>query len=153
MKEIISDNWNKEERKKIKKAYKDYKKKRSKKNKRFEKEKADYCVYLDSTIPFKPDQQMFFRMKSFFEIHENGVFLEKLRKLEYKKFLKTPYWKIISFYVRWLARFKCRLCGNEGDLEVHHKRYDSRGKEVFFWRQDLICVCLDCHDQIHKIWF
>ena len=39
--------------------------------------------------------------------------------------------------------FKCRLCGIEKDLEMHHKKY-TRNKE------DIILVCNKCHKKIHR---
>jgi len=72
----------------------------------------------------------------------------ELRIMEYKDFLNTHYWKIISRYVRYRQE-KCQLCGSKNNLNVHHKDYKERGKEYLNWESSLILLCKGCHAKFH----
>ena len=78
-----------------------------------------------------------------------GHIKEKLKKMDYKDFLKTPYWAAISKHVKYLAGNKCEYCGSSEKLEVHHKTYENHGDELHHL-EDLVCLCHDCHAMIHK---
>ena len=43
---------------------------------------------------------------------------------------------------------KCRMCGDDYKLEVHHITYENLGKEL---AADLVTLCHDCHTYTHKI--
>ena len=70
--------------------------------------------------------------------------------LNYKDYLKTPYWKLVSTLVKRKANYKCQLCGSEYDLNVHHRSYKHRGEEIFYL-EDLIVLCFNCHQKFHDI--
>jgi len=46
------------------------------------------------------------------------------------------------------AGFRCERCGVPWGLEVHHLTYDNLGDESL---EDLICLCRDCHRQLHGL--
>ncbi len=73
-----------------------------------------------------------------------------LNSLPYKDFLGTPYWKIIAFRVKELAKFKCNLCASKIKLTTHHRQYINKGKEILFL-EDLICLCDACHTKFHDL--
>lgn len=71
------------------------------------------------------------------------------RSLSYKDFLRTPYWKGISNYKKYKADNKCQLCGGTDRLEVHHRDYSIRGREIDNLN-GLICLCHNCHEKFHN---
>ena len=75
---------------------------------------------------------------------------EYANSLDYRDYLKTPYWKLVSALVKRKANYKCQLCGSEYDLNVHHRSYKHRGEEIFYL-EDLIVLCYDCHQKFHEI--
>jgi len=81
-------------------------------------------------------------------IGNNQDLLSDLGSMDYKNFLKTPYWYVISQYVRYKDKYKCRLCDAKGYLNVHHKTYEHRGFEIIY-TDDLITLCGKCHSHHH----
>lgn len=75
---------------------------------------------------------------------------ELANSLNYRDYLKTPYWKLVSTLVKRKFDYKCQLCGSEYDLNVHHRSYKHRGEEIFYL-EDLILLCYDCHQKFHEI--
>lgn len=70
--------------------------------------------------------------------------------LDYKDYLKTPYWKLVSSLSKRKANYKCQLCGSDYNLNVHHRSYKNRGIEIYNM-EDLIVLCFDCHQKFHDI--
>lgn len=71
-------------------------------------------------------------------------------QLTYTEFLHTAYWNGISNSIKANSNFKCELCGSKYKLNVHHKTYKHHGYELQHM-EDLICVCEDCHKNLHNI--
>jgi hypothetical protein len=74
------------------------------------------------------------------------VEMEELEDMNYKKYLRSAYWKnhrkiVIS------RNNKCALC-NKKVAHIHHRSYKNRGtsKEL----KDLIGLCEFCHEEFHK---
>lgn len=66
----------------------------------------------------------------------------------YEDYLLSPQWKEKRYQVLARAGGKCERCGELSDpLEVHHKHYDTLGKENL---RDLEAVCLDCHPKADR---
>jgi len=77
--------------------------------------------------------------------------INHIKNMPYNLFLQTPYWKAISEYKRGKAGFKCELCNsNKSSLNVHHRTYEIRGKEIFNLPK-LIVLCEKCHLKFHDI--
>ena len=74
---------------------------------------------------------------------------DKLRKLDYSEFLKTPYWKTVGEAVKSRAGWRCENCGETRNLQVHHKTYEHHGDEIHHL-QDLVCLCRECHAKVHQ---
>lgn len=72
----------------------------------------------------------------------------QLREMPYLEFLDTPFWRAVSRIVRARAGYKCQKCGNNRDLEAHHKGMRHHGKEDRHLN-DLICLCHACHRTLH----
>lgn len=85
------------------------------------------------------------------EINGN-VYLESvathLKDLDYKDFLKTPYWKAVAQKVRARAKWRCQICDEKTSLDVHHRNYACHGQEHLYLNE-LIAICRPCHERHH----
>lgn len=76
------------------------------------------------------------------------------KRVPYSLYLKTPYWRNLRKRIIRRAGCKCQLCGNAKNLQVHHKRYETRNGNSILFREtgkDLMVVCGNCHQRIHSI--
>lgn len=70
-----------------------------------------------------------------------------------KKFYSISRWKTMSQELRKENEI-CQLCGKRKSEEVHHifpfmHQFEDIREEVFFDKDNLICLCEDCHHQVH----
>lgn len=70
-----------------------------------------------------------------------------------KKFYSISRWKTMSQELRKENEI-CQLCGKRKSEEVHHifpfmHQFEDIREEVFFDKDNLICLCSDCHHQVH----
>lgn len=70
-----------------------------------------------------------------------------------KKYYSLTKWKSISQELRKEHEF-CQLCGKRKSEEVHHifpfmHQFEDVREEVFLDKDNLICLCSDCHHQVH----
>jgi hypothetical protein len=72
-----------------------------------------------------------------------------IQDMDYKDFLKTPYWKAISQKMIYESKFKCQLCNSNGILNTHHRTYENHGDELNH-TNDLIVLCTNCHNKFHN---
>lgn len=73
-----------------------------------------------------------------------------LKKIKYESFLQTLYWQVISWKVKKLANFRCKICNSPDNLNTHHRSYTYHGLEHRHLK-DLICICNKCHELFHNI--
>ena len=62
-------------------------------------------------------------------------------------------WKQLSYDMRKEHEI-CQLCGKNKSTEVHHifpfmHQFEDVREEVFLDKDNLICLCTDCHHQVH----
>lgn len=70
-----------------------------------------------------------------------------------KDYYSLSVWKSISQRLRKEHEF-CQLCGKNKSTEVHHifpfmHQFEDVREEVFLDKDNLICLCSDCHHQVH----
>lgn len=70
-----------------------------------------------------------------------------------KKLYSISRWKTMSQELRKENEI-CQLCGKRKSEEVHHifpfmHQFEDIREEVFFDKDNLICLCEDCHHQVH----
>ena len=70
-----------------------------------------------------------------------------------KKYYSISGWKSMSQELRKEHEI-CQLCGKRKSEEVHHifpfmHQFEDIREEVFFDKDNLICLCGDCHHQVH----
>lgn len=79
-----------------------------------------------------------------------------IKNMDYKKFLKSPLWKIVSNFKKEYLNTSCQICNSEDNLHVHHFTYcrhgdhDESGDLLFYPINDLTTVCSSCHEMIHN---
>ena len=68
---------------------------------------------------------------------------------EYQEYLKTPHWQDVRRRRLEIDGYRCALCGEVYDLNVHHRHYNS------LWREsaetDTITLCRSCHENLHAV--
>jgi len=74
---------------------------------------------------------------------------KKIREMNYKDFLTTLYWKIISYKIKHDAGFRCAVCNSNQRFEAHHRTYSIHGKEIENLR-DITCLCNNSHSKHHN---
>lgn len=70
-----------------------------------------------------------------------------------KDYYSLTAWKSISQRLRKEHEI-CQLCGKNKSTEVHHifpfmHQFEDVREEVFLDKDNLICLCSDCHHQVH----
>lgn len=70
-----------------------------------------------------------------------------------KKYYSISRWKSMSQELRKEHEI-CQLCGKRKSEEVHHifpfmHQFEDVREEVFLDKDNLICLCSDCHHQVH----
>ena len=78
---------------------------------------------------------------------------DTLEKKSEKDYYSTSVWKSISYDMRKEHEI-CQLCGKNKSTEVHHifpfmHQFEDVREEVFLDKDNLICLCTDCHHQVH----
>lgn len=68
--------------------------------------------------------------------------------VDYVAYLLTNHWRSLRFKIYDLRKHKCERCKKAIHLfHVHHKSYKHIGFERL---GELMLVCYDCHEAIHK---
>ena len=70
-----------------------------------------------------------------------------------KDYYSTSVWKSMSYEMR-KEHPECQLCCKNKSTEVHHifpfmHQFEDVREEVFLDKDNLICLCTDCHHQVH----
>ena len=70
-----------------------------------------------------------------------------------KDYYSTSVWKSMSYDMR-KEHPECQLCNKNKSTEVHHifpfmHQFEDVREEVFLDKDNLICLCTDCHHQVH----
>ena len=69
---------------------------------------------------------------------------------KYYELLKSPEWKKRRLEILESDGWKCKRCGIDEDLQVHHLHY-RKGLLPWKYKDDeLMTVCKGCHESIHS---
>lgn len=72
-------------------------------------------------------------------------------KKAYGELLRDPRWQRKRLTIMQRADFACEYCGdNTSTLNVHHRWYEKGFNPWDYPDEVLICVCEDCHENLHK---
>lgn len=93
------------------------------------------------------------QQKSEVFLSKNSNEYDRLEKKSEKDYYSTSVWKSISQDMRKKHEI-CQLCGKNKSTEVHHifpfmHQFEDVREEVFLDKDNLICLCSDCHHQVH----
>jgi 5-methylcytosine-specific restriction endonuclease McrA len=66
---------------------------------------------------------------------------------DYYAYMKSPAWQAKRKKFIKFVGGKCQECGNKNGLQVHHKHYNTLGRET---QNDVIVVCSGCHSLKHE---
>lgn len=137
-------------------------KKRRAEEERIKKEKEEetryfntemYMIsYLDCDMTWKKGTPQWKKWKEI-NIHniDKELIAQRIKYMNYKDFLKTPYWDAVSNQVKKNNVYTCQLCGAKNvTLHVHHPNYDFHGYEADNIDK-LLCLCEKCHQKHHNI--
>ena len=85
-------------------------------------------------------------------LHIAGASPEKpMAKMTYGEQLRHPNWQKRRLEILKRDDFKCQVCyDGESTLHVHHRRY-VKGRMVWEYEDDeLVTLCLNCHESMHE---
>lgn len=85
--------------------------------------------------------------------NEYDISEENEKNRSEKDYYSTSVWKSISYQMRKQHEI-CQLCNKNKSTEVHHifpfmHQFEDVREEVFLDKDNLICLCTDCHHQVH----
>jgi hypothetical protein len=66
--------------------------------------------------------------------------------LPYVEYLRTPHWQEVREAALKTADYRCQVCYSPEKVQVHHRTYDRRGREL---PSDVTVLCADCHGRFH----
>lgn len=76
------------------------------------------------------------------------------RKSSYMRKLSSAEWQSVARRARMRDGHRCRLCGSNINLEVHHTTYYVNGHSIVGYEEKyldkLITLCSVCHARHHK---
>ena len=86
-------------------------------------------------------------------LNEYDISVENSKNKSKKDYYSTSIWKSMSYDMR-KKHPECQLCGKNKSTEVHHifpfmHQFEDVREEVFLDKDNLICLCTDCHHQVH----
>jgi hypothetical protein len=93
-----------------------------------------------------PGSDMFCEQCGQFEEEAKRERLSQLRWMPYADYLKTDHWQSIRAETLDRCDNQCMVCNQDHGLDVHHRTYERRGREL---PGDTIALCRWCHDLFH----
>lgn len=69
--------------------------------------------------------------------------------MDYYKYIESDKWKHKRDKRLKIDNYTCQTCCAINNLEVHHKHYDTLGRENV--DDDLITLCQECHEAITSV--
>ena len=118
------------------------------------KTKSKLQLQKDVENNAKKQQKMSKKTRKNSEIFsKNSKEYDTLEKKTEKDYYSTSVWKSMSYEMR-KKHPECQLCGKNKSTEVHHifpfmHQFEDVREEVFLDKDNLICLCTDCHHQVH----
>jgi 5-methylcytosine-specific restriction endonuclease McrA len=67
-------------------------------------------------------------------------------RARYDAYMVSPEWRSTRRAVLRRAHGRCHYCGRDNAIQAHHLTYARLGHER---PEDLVAVCVPCHEQIH----
>lgn len=68
--------------------------------------------------------------------------------MSYSEKLKDPRWKEFRQQILVANNFKCQICEEDKNLQVHHGYYET-GLDPWNYNPDTVwCLCKNCHENV-----
>ena len=129
-------------------------------DKYYREHRADYELYLLRICSTREEAYEY--EKKFIEIikpkynftwNPNNNVKQKKQLVNANDYYDLNQWKQLSYQMR-KKHPECQLCGKNKSTEVHHifpfmHQFEDIREEVFLDKDNLICLCSDCHHQVH----
>ena len=129
-------------------------------DKYYREHRADYELYLlricstrEEAYEYEKKFIQLIKPKFNFQWNPNNNVKQKKQLVNANDYYDLNYWKQLSYDMRKEHQF-CQLCGKNKSTEVHHifpfmHQFEDVREEVFLDKDNLICLCTDCHHQVH----
>lgn len=126
----------------------------------YREHRAEYQLYLlrlcntrEEAYEYEKKFIEVIKPKYNFQWNPNNPVKQKKQLVNANDYYDLNYWKSISQDMRKEHEF-CQLCGKNKSTEVHHifpfmHQFEDVREEVFLDKDNLICLCSDCHHQVH----
>ncbi len=137
---------------KTKQKHKEQEKLSQKQNEKTTLQNTEYYIetYLDPNRSWKKGTKVY-EMWNQVDVkygYDWNIIKDHIKKMNYRDFLKTPYWKTVAQKKKHQCAYKCQLCNSGENLQTHHRTYDTFGEEIFNMK-DLTVLCDACHAKHH----
>ena len=129
-------------------------------DKYYREHRADYELYLlrlcstrEEAYEYEKKFIELIKPKFNFQWNPNNNAKQKKQLINANDYYDLNQWKSMSYQMRKEHEF-CQLCGKNKSTEVHHifpfmHQFEDVREEVFLDKDNLICLCTDCHHQVH----
>lgn len=126
----------------------------------YREHRADYELYLlrlcntrEEAYEYEKKFIEIIKPKYNFTWNPNNNVKQKKQLVNANDYYDLNQWKQLSQEMRKKHEF-CQLCGKNKSTEVHHifpfmHQFEDVREEVFLDKDNLICLCSDCHHQVH----
>lgn len=126
----------------------------------YREHRADYELYLlrlcntrEEAYEYEKKFIEIIKPKYNFTWNPNNHVKQKKQLVNANDYYDLNQWKQLSQEMRKEHEF-CQLCGKNKSTEVHHifpfmHQFEDVREEVFLDKDNLICLCSDCHHQVH----
>ena len=130
-------------------------------DKYYREHRADYELYLlrlcntrEEAYEYEKKFIEIIKPKYNFTWNPNNHAKQKKQLVNANDYYDLNQWKQLSYQMRKEHEI-CQLCGKNKSTEVHHifpfmHQFEDVREEVFLDKDNLICLCSDCHHQVHS---
>ena len=129
-------------------------------DKYYREHRADYELYLlricstrEEAYEYEKKFIQLIKPKYNFTWNPNNNVKQKKQLVNANDYYDLNQWKQLSYDMRKKHEI-CQLCGKNKSTEVHHifpfmHQFEDVREEIFLDKDNLICLCTDCHHQVH----
>ena len=126
----------------------------------YREHRAEYELYLlricstrEEAYEYEKKFIQLIKPKYNFTWNPNNNAKQKKQLVNANDYYDLNQWKQLSYDMRKKHEI-CQLCGKNKSTEVHHifpfmHQFEDVREEVFLDKDNLICLCSDCHHQVH----
>jgi len=80
-------------------------------------------------------------------------FIQLIKKNKLQKFYKSKEWKVLRQKAMKSDNYECQICKSKGNYKpaenVHHMKEVKTHPELALELDNLQCLCIRCHNEVH----